>query len=68
MGNLRRNNDQLVNSVCPGWTRTERVEELLQDRAQRQGTSVEEEFAKIEGGSPWGEWESLKRWRIWWSS
>jgi len=38
----------LVNSVCPGWTRTERVEQLLQDRAQRQDTSAEEEFAKIE--------------------
>lgn len=44
----------LVNSVCPGWTRTERVEELLQDRAQREGTSVEEEFAKIEKEIPLG--------------
>ncbi len=44
----------LVNSVCPGWTRTERVEQLLQDRAQRQGTSVEEEFAKIEKEIPLG--------------
>jgi len=44
----------LVNSVCPGWTRTERVEPLLQDRAQRQGTSVEEEFAKIEKDIPLG--------------
>jgi len=44
----------LVNSVCPGWTRTERVEELLRDRAQRQGTSVEEEFAKIEKEIPLG--------------
>ena len=44
----------LVNSVCPGWTRTGRVEELLQDRARRQGTSVEEEFAKIEKEIPLG--------------
>lgn len=44
----------LVNSVCPGWTRTERVEQLLQDRAQRRGTSVEEEFAKIEKEIPLG--------------
>jgi len=44
----------LVNSVCPGWTRTERVGELLQDRAQRRGTSMEEEFAKIEREIPLG--------------
>jgi len=44
----------LVNSVCPGWTRTERVEELMEDRAQRQGTSAEEEFAKIEKEIPLG--------------
>ncbi len=44
----------LVNSVCPGWTRTERVEQLLQDRAQRHGTSVKEEFAKIEKEIPLG--------------
>ncbi len=44
----------LVNSVCPGWTRTERVEQLLQDRAQRQGTLVEEESAKIEKEIPLG--------------
>lgn len=44
----------LVNSVCPGWTRTGRVEQLLQDRAQRQGTSAEEEFAKIEKEIPLG--------------
>lgn len=44
----------LVNSVCSGWTRTERVEELMQDRAQRQGASVEEEFAKIEKEIPLG--------------
>lgn len=44
----------LVNSVCPGWTRTERVEELMEDRAQRQATSAEEEFAKIEKDIPLG--------------
>lgn len=44
----------LVNSVCPGWTRTERVEQLLQDRAQHNGTSVEEEFHKIEEDIPLG--------------
>jgi NAD(P)-dependent dehydrogenase (short-subunit alcohol dehydrogenase family) len=30
------------------------VEELLQDRAQRNGTSLEEEFAKIEREIPLG--------------
>ena len=44
----------LVNSVCPGWTRTERVEQLLRDRARRNGTSAEEEFAKIEREIPLG--------------
>ncbi len=32
------------NSILPGWTETERVEELLLDRAKRKGTSVEEEM------------------------
>ena len=44
----------LVNSVCSGWTRTERVERLMRDRTQRNGTSVEEEFAKIEKDIPLG--------------
>jgi len=30
-----------VNSVCPGWTNTERVAQLLRDRAVREGTTVE---------------------------
>ncbi len=44
----------LVNTVCPGWTRTERMEELLRDRARRGGTSLEEEFAQIERDIPLG--------------
>jgi 3-oxoacyl-[acyl-carrier protein] reductase len=44
----------LVNSVCPGWTRTERVEELLQARAAREGITVEEAFAGIEKDIPLG--------------
>ncbi|HIQ01282.1 MAG TPA: SDR family oxidoreductase [Anaerolineales bacterium] len=43
-----------VNAVCPGWTRTERVEELLQDRAARSGTTPEEEAAKITAAIPLG--------------
>lgn len=43
-----------VNVVCPGWTRTARVEELLQDRAARNGTTVEAETAKITSSIPMG--------------
>lgn len=34
------------NSILPGWTKTERVEELMQHRAEAAGTSVEEEIQK----------------------
>ncbi len=34
------------NSILPGWTKTERVEELMQYRADEAGTSVEEEIQK----------------------
>lgn len=43
-----------VNAVCPGWTRTERVEQLLRDRAERNGTTSEEEAAKITAAIPLG--------------
>lgn len=43
-----------VNAVCPGWTRTERVEELLRDRASRNGTTPEEEATKIVASIPLG--------------
>lgn len=35
------------NSILPGWTATERVEQLLQHRARSNDTSVEEERQKI---------------------
>jgi 3-oxoacyl-[acyl-carrier protein] reductase len=35
------------NSILPGWTATERVEQLLQHRAQTNNTTVEEERQKI---------------------
>ncbi|RMG92544.1 MAG: SDR family oxidoreductase [Chloroflexi bacterium] len=41
-----------VNSILPGWTRTERVTELLTYRAQQNNTSLEEEMAKITAGIP----------------
>jgi 3-oxoacyl-[acyl-carrier protein] reductase len=31
----------LINNVCPGWTRTDRVEELLRVRAKAEGSSPE---------------------------
>ncbi len=41
-----------VNSINPGWTRTERVEQLMTDRAERNRTSVAEETAHITGDIP----------------
>jgi 3-oxoacyl-[acyl-carrier protein] reductase len=43
-----------VNSILPGWTETERVRELMADRALRAGTSIEEETAKQAAASPFG--------------
>lgn len=34
-----------VNSIMPGWTRTERVTELMQARAEQNGTDLDTEFA-----------------------
>ncbi len=34
-----------INSIMPGWTRTERVEELMAARARQKGTDVETEIA-----------------------
>lgn len=44
----------LVNSVLPGWTMTERVDEILQDRAKRNRTSLKSEYAAIESQIPMG--------------
>lgn len=43
-----------VNAVCPGWTRTARVDQLLRDRAERSSTSLEEEASKIATQIPLG--------------
>jgi 3-oxoacyl-[acyl-carrier protein] reductase len=43
-----------VNSILPAWTETERVTELMTDRARRAGTSVEIEIQKQSAGSPLG--------------
>jgi len=43
-----------ANSICPGWTRTARVEHLLRDRAKRKGTTPEKEMAKVTATIPMG--------------
>ena len=43
-----------ANCICPGWTRTARVEQLLRDRAERNGTTSEEEAANIAAAIPLG--------------
>jgi 3-oxoacyl-[acyl-carrier protein] reductase len=43
-----------VNALCPGWTRTARVDQLLEDRARRNATSPEEEAAGIAADIPLG--------------
>ena len=42
------------NSILPGWTETERVVELMQNRAKANGTSMEQELAKQAAESPFG--------------
>lgn len=49
-----------VNSINPGWTKTERVEALLLDRAQRNGTSPEAEAGKITAEIPLGRMASVE--------
>jgi 3-oxoacyl-[acyl-carrier protein] reductase len=43
-----------ANAICPGWTRTARVEQLLEDRARRRGSTTEDEAAKIAADIPMG--------------
>jgi 3-oxoacyl-[acyl-carrier protein] reductase len=43
-----------VNSILPGWTETERVQEILAYRAEQAGTTPEEEMAKITAAIPLG--------------
>ncbi|MCH7587027.1 MAG: SDR family oxidoreductase [Chloroflexi bacterium] len=43
-----------VNSINPGWTMTERVQELMEDRAARNNSTVEEEAAKVVESVPLG--------------
>ncbi len=41
-----------TNSILPGWTKTERVDYIMQMRAESNGTSVGEEVAKVTAGIP----------------
>jgi 3-oxoacyl-[acyl-carrier protein] reductase len=43
-----------ANSILPGWTATDRVEYILGNRAKANGTTLEEEAAKITTGVPLG--------------
>jgi len=43
-----------VNAICPGSTRTDRIDQLLRDRAQRNGTSVDIEEQQMIAGIPLG--------------
>jgi len=42
------------NSILPGWTETERVIELMRNRAEMNGTTIEEEIQKQARESPLG--------------
>ena len=42
------------NSILPGWTRTERVQEIMSYRAEMAGTSVQEEIDRITEDCPLG--------------
>jgi 3-oxoacyl-[acyl-carrier protein] reductase len=44
----------LVNTVCPGYTRTDRLEELSQVRAEAAGTTPEQVLADLARGVPLG--------------
>lgn len=43
-----------VNSINPAWTWTERVEQLMTDRAERAGSSIEEQSAAVAASIPLG--------------
>ncbi|MFQ5651838.1 MAG: SDR family oxidoreductase [bacterium] len=42
----------LINNVCPGWTRTDRVAEIFEARARAQNTTPDEVEAGITAGIP----------------
>jgi 3-oxoacyl-[acyl-carrier protein] reductase len=44
----------LVNTVCPGYTRTDRLDEVVQASASRAGTTTEQVKAELAAGAPLG--------------
>jgi 3-oxoacyl-[acyl-carrier protein] reductase len=57
-----------VNSINPAWTWTERVEQLMNDRAQRSRTTVEEQAERISAEVPLGRMGTVEEygWTIAW--
>ncbi|MFQ5944058.1 MAG: SDR family oxidoreductase [Anaerolineales bacterium] len=49
-----------VNSINPAWTWTDRIEQLMTDRAEAAGTTIEEESAKAAAGLPLGRMGTLE--------
>ncbi len=49
-----------VNSINPAWTWTGRVEQLMHDRAKRNGTTLEEEAARVTEAVPLGRMGSVE--------
>ncbi len=43
-----------VNAICPGWTRTARVDQLLRDRAARHAATLDDEAAQVSAAIPLG--------------
>jgi 3-oxoacyl-[acyl-carrier protein] reductase len=49
-----------VNSINPAWTWTDRIEQLMSDRAKAAGTTIEEESAKAAASLPLGRMGTLE--------
>ena len=49
-----------VNCVCPGYTLTERMENVVKDRAQQTGASPEEAARSITSSIPLGRFASVE--------
>lgn len=49
-----------INSINPAWTWTERVEQLMKDRAERNQTSLEEESGRVTEAVPLGRMGSVE--------
>jgi 3-oxoacyl-[acyl-carrier protein] reductase len=49
-----------VNSINPAWTWTERVEQLMADRAMRNNSDIEAESAKVTNAVPLGRMGTVK--------